>query len=138
MNSETRTKVLVFLLRLAGVATLLAFGAIFLPTSWMRATHEWLGLGAFPEAAVTQYLTRSIAALYAMHGGLLLTVSFHVERCRPVIAYLGWANICFGALMVGVDLKAGLPLYWTLAEGPPVAAMGAALLWFNRPGADPA
>jgi hypothetical protein len=47
-----RTKVLVFLLRLMGFGGLSALSAVVMPTSWMVATHRWLGLGEMPTGPV--------------------------------------------------------------------------------------
>lgn len=129
-----RARLLVLLLRVAGVIVVTAFGAMFLPTSWMAATHAWLGLGRFPEAPVVEYLTRSIAALYGFHGVLMLLVSSDLVRLRPVAVYLGWMNILFGSLVTIIDLEAGLPWWWTAGEGPPIAAFGVIILWLLRTG----
>jgi hypothetical protein len=67
----TQEKILVALLRISGVILVTAFPMMLLPVSWMAATHEWLGLGKFPESLLVDYLTRSIAALYGFHGVLL-------------------------------------------------------------------
>jgi hypothetical protein len=121
-SGMTREKLLVILLRLAGIAMLPAFLAIFLPTNWMIASHRWLGLGEFPDSALVQYLTRSIAALYGFHGLLALIVSLDVRRYRPIVWYLAAMNVAFGIAMILIDLHAGMPWYWTVAEGPPIAA----------------
>jgi hypothetical protein len=114
----------IFLLRLSGVVTLCAFGAIFLPTEWMVRTHALLGLGDFPAVPVVDYLTRSVAALYAFHGGMVLYISTDVRRFRDLVGYFGAATIVFATVLFFVGLHAGLPLYWLLGEGPPVAALG--------------
>ena len=41
-------KALVLLLRFVGVGALFALVAVFMPSSWMAATHRWLGLGEMP------------------------------------------------------------------------------------------
>ena len=41
-------KALVILLRFLGVTALFALAAVFMPVSWMAATHRWLGLGEMP------------------------------------------------------------------------------------------
>ena len=125
-------RLLVFLLRLAGAVTIAAFPAMLLPTDWMDATHRWLGLGDLPRAPVVEYLTRSIAALYGFHGVLLLVVARDPVRHRPIVRYLGAMNIVFGVLLILIDVHAGLPAIWTLAEGPPIVAMGAAVLYLSR------
>ena len=52
-------KVLVILLRFGGVIALFAVVAVVMPTSWMAATHRWLGLGEMPTGPVVEYLARS-------------------------------------------------------------------------------
>ena len=127
------SRLLVVLLRLAGAVTIAAFPAMLLPTDWMDATHRWLGLGELPRAPVVEYLTRSIAALYGFHGVLLLVVARDPVRHRPIVRYLGAMNIVLGILLVLIDVHAGLPILWTLAEGPPIMALGAAVLYLSRP-----
>ena len=125
-------QVLVFVLRMAGIVTCTAFGAIFLPTDWMAWAHERLGLGAFPRTPLVDYLTRSVAALYGCHGVLVLLVSRDPVRYKTIVGYVGVVNLLFGILMVSIDLHAGLPMLWTVAEGPPVAVLGALVLYFSR------
>jgi len=131
MRSSTE-KLLVLLLRVGGTVMLLAWPTIVLPTDWMAASHRWLGLGAFPDAPLTQYLTRSIAMLYAIHGGFLWVLSTDVRRFAPLILYLSSMNVVFGAIVLGVDVWAGMPWYWTVGEGPPVAGVGALQLFLLR------
>jgi hypothetical protein len=125
-------KILVFFLRFGGGLMLLAFGAILLPESWMAASHRYLGLGEFPASPLVSYLARSAAALYGFHGGLLLVAATDVRRHRAIIRYLAFMNVGFGAIMVGVDVVSGMPSYWTLFEGPPVAGMGILIYFFLR------
>ena len=125
-------KWLEILLRVAGGVMLLAFGAVFLPSGWMAASHRNLGLGEFPASPLVDYLTRSISALYGIHGGLYLVIARDIRRYAGVLSYLASMNLVFGVLMVGIDLKAGMPWYWTLGEGPPVFAFGVLLLLMLR------
>jgi len=127
MNSSERS--LQILLRIGGVTMLLAFLAIFLPVHWMAIIHEWLGLGEFPDSPLVDYLTRSASLLYAWHGGMLLVVSFDVRRYRPLLLYLGIATSLGGLILLGIDLHAGMPAYWTLWEGPPVTVIGLLITW---------
>ena len=113
-------KILALVLRLNAVVLLLAFPMMLLPVEWMAATHRWLGLGEFPASPLVDYLTRSASFLYGFHGGLLLVVANDVRRYRGVIVYVVVMGFAFGASMIGVDLHAGLPLRWALAEGPMV------------------
>lgn len=124
---------LVILLRLAGTITVTAFLAMFLPVDWMAATHARLGLGEFPRAPIVDYLARTVAALYGFHGVLLLIVSTDTVRYRPIVSFVAVMNVIFGIIVLAVDLHAGLPLWWTLIEGPPIALLGMALAVLNRP-----
>jgi len=131
-RASTEERLLVLVLRLAGAVLLLAFAAVFLPVSWMTAVHGWLGLGQFPTYPLVDYLTRSISTLYGIKGGLYLLLSIDVRRFRPVIVYSGWSAVGMGLALVVIDLRAGLPWPWALAEGPCVVLAGAALLALVR------
>lgn len=120
-------RVLIVLLRMGALVTMCAFFAIFLPVDFMAATHERLGLGAFPRTAVVDYLTRSVAALYGFHGVFVWIVSRDPARYRVFVWYVAFMNIAFGAMMLGIGLHAGLPRFWSALEGPSVAAFGIAI-----------
>jgi len=130
--TELQHRLLVLVLRLGGVITAMAFPAMLLPTDWMASTHEWLGMGEFPRAPVVDYLARSAAALYGFHGVLLLLISRDPVRYRSIVRYLGFMNVVLGIMFVFIDLHAGMPPFWTLAEGPPVAAFGLVVLYLSR------
>jgi len=122
-----RERLLVVLLRLSGSGLMLAFLAILLPVDWMAATHPWLGLGEFPRTPIVDYLTRSIAALYGFHGVFAWIVSRDTERYRVFVWFAAVMDIVFGAMMVAIDLHAGMPAIWTAIEGPSIMAMGLAI-----------
>jgi hypothetical protein len=123
---------LVVTLRLFGVLDFLALFAVFLPQTWMSAAHAFLGLGTLPDAPIVGYLTRSTSALYALHGAMILFVSFDVQRYWRLITFLAVAALVHGAVMLGIDLAVGMPWYWTLFEGPAFAATGAIVLVLQR------
>jgi hypothetical protein len=123
---------LTLLLRLAGVFTCSAFLAMFLPVEWMASTHQWLGLGEFPRSPLVDYLTRSVAALYGFHGVLLLLISGDPVKYRTIVQFVAVMNILFGAIILLIDLHAGMPLFWTVAEGPPIMAFGVVIAFLNR------
>ena len=128
----SQQRVLVILLRIGAVVTMMAFPTMLLPTDWMAATHRWLGLGEFPRVAVVDYLARSIAGLYGFHGVLLFLVSRDPVRYRSIVRYVGWMNAVFGTMVFFIDLHAGMPLWWTLGEGPPILAFGVVILYLMR------
>ena len=132
MTGDRCRRILVLLLRVGGGLACMAVFAIFLPTAWMAAIHQWLGLGEFPDAAVTQYLARSVSAFYAVFGGLAILASRDVRRFGPVITYLASVTMVFGVVITGVDALAKMPTYWTLAEGPPTFVIGLVILLLNR------
>lgn len=122
-----RLRAVVFLLRLGGAVTVCAFFAMFLPVEFMASTHNLLGIGEFPRSPLVDYLTRSVAALYGFHGCLLLLISTDPVRYRAFVYYAAVMNLLFGVIMVAIDLHAGMPLVWTLVEGPPISALGLVL-----------
>lgn len=130
--SAARTRWLAALLRLGGCLTGSAFLAMLLPVSWMAATHEWLGLGPFPHTPVVEYLARSAALLYGSHGVLLLVIASDPVRYRPLIWYLAALTVVIGSTLIAIDAAAGMPIWWTLGEGPPIAALGIVIAILNR------
>ena len=103
------------------------FPALF-PFSWMRTIHERLGMGVLPEAPIVGYLTRSLSALYAFHGAIVLYLSFRVRHYLPAIRFVATVGIGFAAYLFALDAAAGMPLWWTIAEGSSVLAINAAVL----------
>ena len=125
-------KALVLLLRLVGVPALFALVAVFMPSSWMAATHRWLGLGEMPTGPVVEYLARSLSAFYAVMGALCLVVAADLERYRPLVRFLGLAFALMSLVLLGVDLAAGMPWWWTASEGPGGVVFGALLFVLAR------
>jgi hypothetical protein len=117
-------KVLVLFLRIAGVGSLLALVPVFMPLSWMAATHRWLGLEEMPAAPVVEYLARSVSAFYALVGALFLVLASDLCRYRPLVQFLGVAFTLLVPVFLFIDLAAGMPWWWTAAEGPPGLAVG--------------
>ncbi len=126
-------KVLVFLLRyFLGIPGLFALVAVFMPLSWMAATHHWLGLGQMPTGPVVEYLARSLSATYAVFGALCLVVASDLERYRPVVRFLGVAFALMGLVLLGVDVAAGLPWWWIAVEGPALIGVGTLMVFLAR------
>jgi hypothetical protein len=125
-------RLLVILLRAVALAASLAIVPVFMPHAWMDACHDRLGLGSLPETPIIVYLTRSLSAMYAFHAGLLWIASRDVQRYAAIITYIALALMVFGAIMLWVDVRAGLPWFWIAAEGPFTAAMGLAMLLLQK------
>jgi hypothetical protein len=124
-------KALVLLLRIAGVILLTALIPAVMPSAWMEEIHRRLGMGELPDGPIIGYLTRSLSAMYAMHGALVLFVSSDVRRFLPVVKCLAGLAILFGIGMVVLDVMVGMPPYWVLCEGPFIVVLGGVLLWLS-------
>jgi hypothetical protein len=132
--SMNRTdKVLAILLRVIGVGALFALVAVFMPMSWMTATHRWLGLGEMPAAPIVEYLARSVSAFSVLLGAVCLVMAADLERYRPLVRFLGVAVILMSVVFTGVDLSACMPWWWTAFEGPLRIGVGAVLFFLARP-----
>ena len=119
------------LLRVIGTAGLLAIPFVMLPYSWMDVIHQGLGLGRLPDAPIVGYLARSASAFYAILGGLFWTISFDLHRHRLVLGYVGSAAVLFGVAMLAADFAVGMPIWWSLSEGPLNVAFGTTFVWFS-------
>ena len=119
-------------LRIIGTAALLALVAVVMPYSWMNAVHEWLGMGTLPSEPIVGYLARSTSAFYALLGGLFWVASFDLHRHRMVLCYLGIVIVIFGTVLFVVDLLEGMPLWWTIGEGPFNIVFGVVILALAR------
>ncbi|HOY57412.1 MAG TPA: hypothetical protein PK640_04640 [Verrucomicrobiota bacterium] len=121
-------RILAWLLRVSGAMTLTALGAVFMPCDWMNLIHQRLGMGELPHVPIVGYLTRSVSALYALHGALLIMVSLDIRRYLPIVRFLGWAGVAMGPILFGVDRSVGMPSQWANREGPFVVAFSVVIL----------
>ena len=122
-------KALMILLRIAGLISLSALAACVMPFVWMMDIHHFLGMGELPEGPIIGYLTRSLSAMYALHGAIVLFVSGDVRRYLPVVKCLAVLAIAFGAGMLWLDVTVGMPPAWTACEGPFFVVLGGVMLW---------
>ena len=120
------------LVGLNGVFLLIATVAIFLPVPVMARIHEMLGLGSFPDSAITVYLARNTSLMYAVHGALTLCVAVQWHSFYRLVPVLALLHILIGVSLIGIDLTSGMPGYWTWLEGGPIASFGLFLLWLYR------
>ena len=114
MNQE---KLFKLFLRIIGVCGLSALPAVFMPYSWMNAIHSFLGMGEMPNDPITGYLARSESAIYVLLRVLYITLSFNIHRFRPVLCYLGGATVILAVMMVTIDIRERMPVYWIVSEG---------------------
>ncbi len=130
-NSKSE-QYLAVLLRAVGCLDLLALIAVVMPRHWMEVAHKFVGLGVIPEGPIVGYLARSASALYALHGAIVLFMSFDVAHYARLIRFMAMAAFVHGAIILGIDLAEGLPALWRYGEGPAFAATGVAVLWLQR------
>jgi len=124
-----KEKVLVLILRCAGILLMTALIPVVMPFSWMQAIHRWLEMGELPSEPIVGYLTRSLSLFYALHGALILFVSRDIPRSLPVIKFIGILGVAFGVILIFLDIAVGMPVYWTLCEGPFLIPLSIAILW---------
>jgi len=120
------------MLRAIGLLDLVALIAVFSPLSWIAEIHRSLGMGEFPTDPIAGYLARCTSFWYATYGMLLWFVSYDVQKYSQLITYLAWAMFAQGLIVVGIDLAAGMPGWWTSLEGPCCSGLGASLLLLQR------
>lgn len=125
---EASDQPLVLTLRCLGGVDMLAFIAVVMPTAWIQWGHRWSGLGEFPEAPIASYLARSASAFYALHGLLVVYISFDVRRYWPLIRFFARLAVVHGVVMFAIDVAVGMPTWWTTVEGPAFAATGLVVL----------
>jgi hypothetical protein len=127
MSAAERT--LAAILRIFGIVTLTAVFAIIMPTSCMETTNRWLGLGELPDTPIVGYLTRSLSAMYALQGALLLYLSFDVRRYAALLRFVAVLGLTFSIVMFFIDLAVRMPWWWTWGEGPPLIPLFVVIFW---------
>ncbi|MGE5192078.1 MAG: hypothetical protein ACM3U2_06205 [Deltaproteobacteria bacterium] len=128
----TSQRHLALLLRAVGCLDLLALVAVVMPQHWMDVSHKFVGLGPMPHEPIVGYLARSASALYALHGAMMVFISFDVGRYERLIRFRALAALVHGAVILGIDLSEPMPALWRYGEGPAFAVTGILVLWLQR------
>ncbi len=127
---------LALVLRVNGVLMLLALPAALMPTQWMDAIHQALGMGTLPRGPIVEYLARTESALYAVIGAATLLIASDLKRFRPLIWLWGVASLCLGLALLVIDWLIGMPTLWLLVEGPYLILLAILILSLLRVSAD--
>jgi hypothetical protein len=122
-------KTLAVLLRISAILLLTALVPVVMPFAWMKEIHRHLGMGELPQGPIMDYLTRSLSAMYAMHGALVYFISLDVRRYLPVVRFLAALGMFFGAGMFILDIAVGMPASWIAGEGPFIIVLGGIMFW---------
>jgi hypothetical protein len=61
-----------------------------------------MDLGSLPQAGIVEYLARTVSAMYAAFGGLLLLCATNPSRFAPIVTYalIVLALVAIGMLML--------------------------------------
>ena len=132
VQQQTARRLLAWLLYALGGMMSVAFLAIVMPTSGMVAIADWLGVGPLHRSPLTEYLTRSLSAMYGVLGVLHLYLARDVVRYLDLIVVIGWLTVLVGVILTVVDFAAGMPPFWSWSEGPPTVLVGLAYIWLAR------
>ncbi len=116
-------------LRGLGLLDLMAILAVIAPRTTIAQLHKICGLGVLPEGPIVGYLVRSASFLYALHGAMILFISFDPARYLPLIRFMGWAAVLHGLAMFAIDIIEPMPFWWRCAEGLGFASTGVVVLW---------
>jgi hypothetical protein len=121
-------RLLALLLQCVGTVAMLAVVPLWMPREWIEVAHRWLGLGEFPISPIAEYLARSVSALCAFYGGLLVVLSFDVQRYAPLIRYQAIAIMTLSACGVVVGRWAGMPWWFVGGDAAACWAYGIPML----------
>lgn len=121
-----------WLLRLAGAVEILAFFAVIMPRSWMEVSHTWLGMGEMPSGSLVMFMIRQASYTYGMHGVSLWILASDVIRFRTLVILNGVAYLLAAPVFFLIDLRSGMPWFWTVGDSLGCGFLGAALLLLDR------
>ena len=133
MQQQTARRLLAWLLYVLGGMMSVAFLAVIMQVG-MAVIADWLGVGPLQRSPLTEYLTRSLSAMYGVLGVLHLYLARDVVRYLDLIVVIGWLTVLAGAIQTVVDFAAGMPPFWSWSEGPPTVLAGLAYIWLAKGG----
>ena len=120
-------------LRVIAVMQILVVGLVFVPLTWLDAWHGWLGLGPMPDDALLRFVIRGAAFAQAGIGVLMWVMATDVVRFRPLVVACGWIYLIGGPAFYWIEVAAGMPQFWCLADGISCLFAGGMLLVLSLP-----
>ena len=132
MRAETAEKILKWLLVILGGLAATAVVPMVMPFAWMQSVNDSLGLEPLLDTPLTQYLTRSLSAVYALVGVLTIYIGLDVRRYRRLIVVMGYLTGVLAVTLTVIDFSIGLPARWSWGEGPPTLVCAALMVYLAR------
>ena len=132
MRAETAEKVLKWLLVILGGLAATAVVPTVMPFAWMQSVNDSLGLEPLLDTPLTQYLTRSLSAVYALLGVLTIYIGLDVRRYRRLIVVIGFLTGVLAIALTAIDFAIGMPASWSWGEGPPTLVCAFFMVWLAR------
>lgn len=62
----------------------------------------------------------------------MLAVVWDLLRYWPLVRVIAICNFLLGGLLLAIDIAAGMPIWWTLCEGPPILAAACLMFWAHH------
>jgi hypothetical protein len=116
---------------LFGLPAAFAIVPFLMPTSWMAAVHERIGLGELPSKPIVDYLARYSSGFSAFSGFLLLLLATDVRRYAPVITFQAISILVLSAAGAIFGWRAGMPSWWIIADVISCWGFCGAMLWLQ-------
>jgi hypothetical protein len=128
----TEERLLKWLLLGCGISCMCGLPAVYMPREWMAVTHEWLGMGKFPEAPIAEYLARLTSGLFALYGLLVVVMATDVRRYARLITAQAIALAAVSWSSGGIMWFAGMPKWWVIGDISTTTAFAAGVLVLQR------
>ncbi len=128
---STRSRLLIWLLRVIGTIDAVALIAVLAPREWISFSNQMLGMGAFPMELIAGYLARCTSIWYASYGLLLWFISFDIAKYSALITFIACAMLVQGLFVIGIDVAEQMPGWWIALEGPCCSGLGAIILYLQ-------
>jgi hypothetical protein len=132
MRPEKAEKILKWLLVVLGGMASTAVVPMVMPFAWLQGANDALGLAPLADTPLTQYLTRSLSAVYALFGVMTIYIGLDVRRYRRLIVVVGWLTGLLGLALIVIDFAVGMPPSWSWGEGPPTVVGAGFMVWLAK------
>jgi hypothetical protein len=115
-----------------GICCCIAVVPFLMPTSWMAACHEWLGLGSFPKSPIVEYLARMISGLCTLLGLLALVLATNVRHYAALIRLLAISLAALEIINLLYGFSSGMPVWWIWSDAIGAGGFAIAVLYLQQ------